>query len=150
MTKQITCFNMTWFFRTHPSKKKCITFLQCWANVEDVRPTLYKCYTNVLRLLGCLTDTDHIVTWFIRSLGSLRPDSLDHVSHCDLIQQITCLIVTIFIRSRVSLWPYSSDHVSHCDLINQITCPTVTWFIKSRVSLWPDSLDHVSHCNMIH
>ena len=30
----------------------CITFMQCWANVEDVEPTLYKCYANVLCLLG--------------------------------------------------------------------------------------------------
>ena len=27
-------------------------FVQCWTNVEDVGPTLYKCYTNVLCLLG--------------------------------------------------------------------------------------------------
>ena len=26
----------------------CITFVQCWTNVEDVGPTLYKCYTDVL------------------------------------------------------------------------------------------------------
>ena len=32
----------------------CITFIQCWTNVEDVGPTLYKCYTNVLRSLGCI------------------------------------------------------------------------------------------------
>ena len=32
----------------------CITFIQCWTNVEDVGPTLYKCYrpTTVLCLLG--------------------------------------------------------------------------------------------------
>ena len=30
----------------------CITFVQCRPNVEDVEPTLYKCYTNVLCLLG--------------------------------------------------------------------------------------------------
>ena len=30
----------------------CIIFLQCRPNVEDVGPTLYKCYTNVLCLLG--------------------------------------------------------------------------------------------------
>ena len=30
----------------------CITFVLCWANVEDVGPTLYKCYTDVLCLLG--------------------------------------------------------------------------------------------------
>ena len=26
----------------------CMTFVQCWTNVEDVGPALYKCYTNVL------------------------------------------------------------------------------------------------------
>ena len=30
----------------------CITFIQCWTNVEDVGPTLYKCYTNVFCSLG--------------------------------------------------------------------------------------------------
>ena len=40
---------------SHPSQSTqsiCITFIQCWTNVEDVGPTLYKCYTNVLCLLG--------------------------------------------------------------------------------------------------
>ena len=32
----------------------CITCIQCWTNVEDAGPTLYKCYTNVLRLLRIL------------------------------------------------------------------------------------------------
>ena len=32
----------------------CITFVQCCTNVEDVGPTLYKCYTNVLCLLEWL------------------------------------------------------------------------------------------------
>ena len=30
----------------------CIAFIQCWTNGEDVGPTLYKCYTNVLCFLG--------------------------------------------------------------------------------------------------
>ena len=30
----------------------CMAFVQCWTNGEDVGPTLYKCYTNVLCLLG--------------------------------------------------------------------------------------------------
>ena len=30
----------------------CITVVQCWTNVGDVGPTLYKFYTNVLYLLG--------------------------------------------------------------------------------------------------
>ena len=43
----------------------CITFVQCWINVEDVGPTLYKCYTNVLCSLGmmlaqCWSDTSEI------------------------------------------------------------------------------------------
>ena len=28
--------------------KHCIPFIQSWNNIEDVGPTLYKCYTNVL------------------------------------------------------------------------------------------------------
>ena len=32
--------------------KHVYDFIQCCANVEDVGPTLYKCYTNVLCLLG--------------------------------------------------------------------------------------------------
>ena len=32
-----------------------MTFVQCWINVEDVGPALYKCYTNVFCLLGCHT-----------------------------------------------------------------------------------------------
>ena len=34
------------------TKNFCITFVQCWSNVEDVGPTLYKCYTKVLCFLG--------------------------------------------------------------------------------------------------
>ena len=32
---------------TQQVQKNCIAFIQCWANVEDVGPTLYNCYTNV-------------------------------------------------------------------------------------------------------
>ena len=35
----------------------CITIIQCWTDVEDVGPTLYKCYTNILSLLGSLYET---------------------------------------------------------------------------------------------
>ena len=34
------------------TKNTCIQFLQYWTNVEDVGPTLYKYYINVLCLLG--------------------------------------------------------------------------------------------------
>ena len=49
-----------WYAQRFPSiynhskhKTFCMTFMQCWTNVEDVGPALYKCYTNVLCLLGC-------------------------------------------------------------------------------------------------
>ena len=41
-------FSMT----TQQKQIICITFIQSRPNVFDVGPTLYKCYTNVLRLLG--------------------------------------------------------------------------------------------------
>ena len=34
------------------TQKIGITFIQCWANVEDVGPTLYKCYSDALCLMG--------------------------------------------------------------------------------------------------
>ena len=36
----------------------CITFVQRRPNVFDVGPTLYKCYTNVVCLLGMARVTD--------------------------------------------------------------------------------------------
>ena len=49
---------------THPSKHKTHkktnkkTCVQCWTNVKDVGPTLYKCYANVLYLLGYLSISE--------------------------------------------------------------------------------------------
>ena len=34
------------------TKQFCITFIHCRTNVEDVGPTLFKCYTNVVCLIG--------------------------------------------------------------------------------------------------
>ena len=43
-----------------------ITFVQCRPNVADVGPTLYKCHTNVSRLLGfghsCCSDLHLTIT----------------------------------------------------------------------------------------
>ena len=61
----------SWYMRRIPWKHK--TFVQCWTNVEDVWPTLYKCYKNVLCLLDILhSELDgHIwrVTVTCSSLG---------------------------------------------------------------------------------
>ena len=37
---------------TQQTQNICITFVQCWTSVEDAGPTLHKCYSNALRLLG--------------------------------------------------------------------------------------------------
>ena len=45
--------SLYWQLLTCPvNAKHLYDFMQCWTNVEDVGPTLYKCYTNVLCLLG--------------------------------------------------------------------------------------------------
>ena len=44
---------------TQQTKSICITFVQCWANVFDVGLTLYKCYTDVLCLLGGHVSHSH-------------------------------------------------------------------------------------------
>ena len=41
----------------------CITFVQCWTNLKDVGPTLYKCYTNVLCLLGTWLNSGILNSW---------------------------------------------------------------------------------------
>ena len=41
----------------------CITFVHCWTNVEDV--ALYKCYTNVLCLLGIQVSTMYIMQKYL-------------------------------------------------------------------------------------
>ena len=43
---------LTRVLTVHGNNPGCITFIQCRTNVEDVGPTLYKCYTNVLCSLG--------------------------------------------------------------------------------------------------
>ena len=51
----------------------CITFIQRRPNVFDVGPTLYKCYTNLLRLLGWTQPSKHEALnqcWFDAGLAS--------------------------------------------------------------------------------
>ena len=43
---------LCWPYSTQQTQNICMTFEQCWTSVEDVGPTLYKCYTNGLCLLG--------------------------------------------------------------------------------------------------
>ena len=53
----------------HQTQNICITFVQRLPNVFDVGPTLHKCYTNVLRLLGNKRVNLNVLLWG----GSLAP-----------------------------------------------------------------------------
>ena len=44
---------------TQQTQNICIAFVQCWTDVNDVGPTLYECYTNLVCLLG----TYHVPTF---------------------------------------------------------------------------------------
>ena len=50
-----------------------IKFIQCWANVEDVGPTLCKCYTNVLSLVG-LTHINRVISCYAFDAEGRSPD----------------------------------------------------------------------------
>ena len=51
---------MTRLLPSQLTQNICITFVQRRPNVFDVGPTLYKCYTKVLCLPGCLYTSDRL------------------------------------------------------------------------------------------
>ena len=55
---------------TQTTQNICITFIQCWTSVADVGPALYKCYTNVLCLLG--TD----IKWLAKAKWKTRQHTM--------------------------------------------------------------------------
>ena len=57
---------------TQQTQNICIKFVQCWTNVEDVGPTLYKCYTNVLCLLGSTAAFHARVRGSVPGLGGFK------------------------------------------------------------------------------
>ena len=58
-----------------------ITFVQCWTNVEDVGPTLYKWYTNVLCLLGYCRA---------KPKGSICMLTFHVIRYCILVCRVVC------------------------------------------------------------
>ena len=55
-----------------------LTFIQCRTNVEDVGPTLYKCYTDVLCLPGYIYEYN-----IVRSNQSMCYSDEWHIQHFD-------------------------------------------------------------------
>ena len=64
--------------------KHLYDFMQCWINVENVGPTLYKCYTNVLCLLGCrrtFSQTLYIYSMLVQCWASVADVGLALKQH---------------------------------------------------------------------
>ena len=58
----------------------CITFVQRRSNVFNVGPTLYKCYTNVLCLLGiCHNDSAGYDPVYVQYNTQLLPSFIIHL-----------------------------------------------------------------------
>ena len=66
----------------------CITFIQCWTNVEDVGPTLYTYYTNVLCLLGEHQDLQ-MFGLILKKMSNFHPlEVVDRCSETHLMYSI--------------------------------------------------------------
>ena len=63
--------------------KHLYDFMQCWTSVEDVGPTLYKCHTNVLCLLGRRTfsQTLYIYPMLVQCWTSVADVGLTLIQH---------------------------------------------------------------------
>ena len=99
-------------------------FVQCWTNVADVGPTLYKCCANVLCLLGrrnfSLTHCTFVQCWF--NVGSM-------------------LDVGLTLKQR-----WVSIRWSSIQSYNQVTSSTTLYCMLkayTHVSLEPDSIFNI-------
>ena len=45
-----------YFYLKHKTHQNCITFVHCWTNVENVGPTLCKCYSFFCVYCDCLSN----------------------------------------------------------------------------------------------
>ena len=102
-----------------------VNFVQCWTNVEDVGPTLYKCYTNVLCLLGRRTfsQTLYICAMLVQCWASVAD-------------------VGLTLKQR-----WVSVRWSSIQSYNQVTSSTTLYCILkayTHASLEPDSIFNIS------
>ena len=70
-----------------------ITFVQRRPNVFDVGPTLYKCYTNVLCLLGCFGSAPQQTQTLVlpEMLNVLCISGITFVQRCTNVIQMFCV-----------------------------------------------------------
>ena len=60
LTERAECTHLYNTYSRQANTKLWLTFVQCRTNFEDVGPTLYKCYTNVLCVLDGLPSPPNI------------------------------------------------------------------------------------------
>ena len=94
---------------TRQTQNIFITFIQCWTNVEDVGPTLYKCYTNVLCLLGSLissisSDIYIFIPWSLHGEHTV----LQPFRRIKFIIHIAISVILIFTWVKWSNWGVSA------------------------------------------
>ena len=77
----------------------CITFVQCWSNVEDVGPTLYKCYTIFLCLLGMAAGLG-----LLTAGGDYKPTPTQYMLNVEPASPV--LASTHSVLDRSSCWRY--------------------------------------------
>ena len=72
-----------WMYCHPVNTKHLCDFLQCWTSVEDVGPTLHKCHTNVMRLLGRRTfsQTLYIYLMLVQCWASVADVGLTLKQH---------------------------------------------------------------------
>ena len=102
--------------------KKCITFVQRRLNVFDAGPTLYKCYTNVLCLLG-------IYDWRFSPQGTGVTLNDDHIKWAD-----GYMFVYDVTRPN-TLYACESYRELLCDTRKAVTVPLM--IIGNKTDLWP-------------
>ena len=92
----------------------CIAFGQCWTNVEDVGPTLYKCYTHVLCLQGVAVQFTRDPMWTMTAWCEGKVSTL--TSGCEHVA-MWCEGQVSKLTSGCEQWPCGVREKSACWLL---------------------------------
>ena len=126
---------------TQQTQNICVTFEQCWTNVEDVGPTLNKCYTNVLCLLG-IYDTKYVQCTITTSsidyvsrkgtLGQHYPNQ-DPLSFNHKYNRVYYFFVTLF--KNATVWP--SDLKRYIGHVHKVRCTEMSTVSRTQHPSFP-------------
>ena len=127
-------------------------FVQCWTNFKDVGPTLYKCYTNVLCLLGRRTfsQTLYICAMLVQCWASVADVGLtlkqrwvsvrwSSIQSYKQVTSSTTLYCILKAYTHASLEPDSIFNPEEQDgCLRKVIAPDDTWKCCVRISSWLD------------